>query len=86
MVTRSQRRTTGAEQARQQLPSILAAASAGHSTIITRHGRAVAAVVPPSVAKATQPVPLTTLAGTGRGLWGAHSARTIARLRDEWKR
>lgn len=76
----------GAEQARQQLPSILAAAAAGRSTIITRHGRPVAAVVPPSMAKATQPVPLVTLAGTGRGLWGARSARTIARLRDEWKR
>ena len=86
MSTTSTRRRKGAEQARQQLPSILADAAAGHSTIITRHGRAVAAVVPPSMAKATQPVPLATLAGTGRGLWGAHSARTIARLRDEWKR
>lgn len=76
----------GVEEARQHLPAILSAAAAGHSTLITRHGRTVAAVVPPSLAKAMQPMPLTTLAGTGRGLWGTSSTRTIARLRDEWKR
>lgn len=86
MKTISLRSRKGAEQARQQLPSILAAAAAGHSTIITRHGRAVAAVVPASVATMTKPVPLTALAGTGHGLWGSHSARTLARLRDEWNR
>lgn len=86
MKTTSLRNRKGAEQARQELPAILAAAAAGHSTLITRHGRPVAAVVPPAMAKAARPAPLTTLAGTGHGLWGAHSARTIARLRDEWKR
>lgn len=54
--------------------------------MITRHGREVAAVVPAAAVRASEPAPLTALAGTGRGLWGARSARTIARLRDEWKR
>lgn len=85
MKTTSIRNRKGAEQARQELPSILAAAAAGRSTLITRHGRPVAAVVPPSMAKTARPIPLTRLAGTGRGLWGANSRRTVDRLRDEWK-
>jgi prevent-host-death family protein len=76
----------GVEQARQQLPAILAAAAAGRSTIITRHGRQVAAVVPMEAVKPSRPMPLTALAGTGRGLWGKRSAQTIARLRGEWSR
>ena len=36
----------GAEEARNQLPDLLDAAEKGNSTIITRHGRAVAALVP----------------------------------------
>jgi hypothetical protein len=30
--------------------------------------------------------PLTPLAGSGRGLWGKHSAQTLRKLRDEWSR
>lgn len=76
----------GAEQARQQLPAILAEAAAGHATVITRRGREVAAVVPIAAAQLSKAMPLTTLAGTGRGLWGKRSAQTIARLRNEWNR
>lgn len=76
----------GAEEARQQLPAILAAAAAGRSTIITRHGRAVAAVVPAAALTQRKPASLQTLAGTGRGMWGKASAQTIAKLRDEWNR
>jgi len=36
----------GAQLARRQLPSILAATLAGRTTIITRHGREIAAAVP----------------------------------------
>src|SRR5690625_1229045 len=60
----------GAEHARQHLPEILAEATAGRSTIITRHGREIAAVVPVATARLPKPKPLTSLAGTGRGLWG----------------
>lgn len=75
-----------AEEARQQLPAILSAAEAGRTTIITRHGRRVAAVVPVSAVKQSAPASFLALAGTGRGMWGHGSARSIAKLRDEWNR
>ena len=76
----------GAEEARQQLPTILAAAAAGQSTLITRHGRAVAAVVPASALSLRKPVSLLTLAGTAQHLWGKDSAGTIDALREKWNR
>jgi prevent-host-death family protein len=76
----------GAEEARQQLPAILAAAAAGQTTVITRHGRAIAAVVPVAAAKQARPASLQALAGTGRGLWGKDSSKTVSKLRDEWNR
>ena len=76
----------GAEEARQQLPAILSAAESGRTTIITRHGRSVAAVVPASAVQRRVPVSLLALAGTGSGMWGRGSACTIARMRDEWSR
>ncbi len=76
----------GAEEARQQLPAILDAAAAGRATVITRHGRQVAAVVPVAALKPDRPVSLLTLAGSGRALWGTDSGKAIAELRDEWKR
>ncbi|MEO8385903.1 MAG: type II toxin-antitoxin system prevent-host-death family antitoxin [Betaproteobacteria bacterium] len=79
--------TTGAEEARKQLPALVAAATQGHTTIITKHGRAVAAVVPAdSLAPAIKQSPITTIAGTGKGLWGKDSAKVVAKLRDEWSR
>jgi antitoxin (DNA-binding transcriptional repressor) of toxin-antitoxin stability system len=78
--------TTGAEEARQGLPAILDAAAAGRATVITRRGRAVAAVVPVEQARLGRPASLLALAGSGRGLWGDDSRRAITRLRDEWKR
>jgi len=76
----------GAEQARQQLPSILAEAALGRTTLITRHGRAIAAVVPVGTVRSGKPASLLALAGSGRGLWGKHSCRAISVLRDEWNR
>ncbi len=86
MNERRTRASKGAEEARQQLPAILAAAAAGRTTLITRHGRAVAAVVPVGDLKPRRPASLLALAGTGRGLWGADSAKTVDALRREWKR
>lgn len=74
----------GAEEARQQLPAILAAAAAGRTTIITRHGRAVAAVVPAAHARQAKAASLLSLVGTGRGLWGKDSRKAVGKLRDEW--
>lgn len=76
----------GAEEARQQLPAILSAAAAGKTTVITRHGREIAAVVPAAAIKPARPASLLALAGSGRTLWGADSRKTIDDLRDEWKR
>jgi prevent-host-death family protein len=77
----------GAEEARNQLPQLIAEAAEGRSTIITRHGRAVAALVPiDAYEAAARQAPLTPAAGSGRGLWGRSSARTLRKLRDEWSR
>jgi prevent-host-death family protein len=75
----------GAEEARNQLPHLLEAAERGQSTVITKRGRPVAALVPINDYLAAVPQkPLQPLAGSGRGLWGRNSARTIRKLRDEW--
>jgi prevent-host-death family protein len=77
----------GANEARNQLPALLEAAEQGQSTIITRHGRPVAALVPIEtygIGVAQQP--LLPAEGSGRGLWGKASTCTVRRLRDEWGR
>ena len=80
-------RRTGAEDARNQLPDLLDAAEKGSSTIITRHGRPVAALMPiEAYSNASRQQPLTPLAGSGRGLWGKDSTRTLRKLRGEWSR
>jgi len=77
----------GAEEARNQLPDLLEAAEKGRSTIITRHGRPVAALVPiDAYGAAVRQQPLMPVAGSGRGLWGKNSTRTLRKLRDEWSR
>jgi prevent-host-death family protein len=77
----------GVEEARKQLPKLIEAAEAGHATVITRHGRAVAALVPlDDYGVLPRQQSLLAIAATGRGLWGRNSGRTIAGLRDEWSR
>jgi prevent-host-death family protein len=77
----------GAEEARNQLPELLEGAQQGRSTIITKHGRPVAALVPiEAYGVAARQESLLPLAGSGRGLWGTDSARTLRRLRQEWSR
>jgi prevent-host-death family protein len=51
----------GVEEARREFPAILDAAAQGGTTIITRRGIAVAAVVPASVAAKVRPLSLLTL-------------------------
>jgi prevent-host-death family protein len=77
----------GAEEARNELPDLLAAAEKGRSTIITRHGRPVAALVPiEHYGTAVRQPSLLPLQGSGRGLWGKNSTGMIRKLRDEWSR
>jgi prevent-host-death family protein len=77
----------GTEEARDQLPDILDAAERGLSTIITRHGRPVAALVPiGEYGAALRQQPLMPVAGSGRGIWGKNSARALRKQCDEWSR
>jgi len=74
----------GAEEARNQLPLLLAAAEKGRTTIITRHGRSIAALVPVGDLGKSSQKSILPLAGSGKGLWGSNSRTTLRRLRDEW--
>ena len=79
----------GLEQARIQLPMIVAEAHAGVRSIITKHGKPYAAIVPiediqKSPTDADLASGLLALRGTGRGLWGPHVGQTVSELRDEW--
>lgn len=83
--------TYGLEQARAQLPHIAAEARAGHTSVITRHGEPVAAVVPLSVLQAQQAgrirkSGILALRGTGRQLWPEGAGQAVAGMRDEWQR
>lgn len=80
-------RRTGAEEARNQLPSLLNEAAKGRATIITRRGRSVAALVPiDGLLGRPRQKGLIDLIGSGKGLWGTDSRRTLQRLRKEWSR
>jgi prevent-host-death family protein len=79
----------GLEQARIQLPSIIANAHSGTASVITKHGKPYAAVVSihdlkKSRVNTNSNTGLLALLGTGQGLWGAHITETIGELRDEW--
>ena len=76
-----------AEEARAQLPDLLTAAEQGQSTIITRHGKPVAALVPIKAYEASaRQQSLLPLIGSGRGMWGKDSTKTLRKWRDEWER
>jgi prevent-host-death family protein len=79
-------KTIGSEAARQSLPGILERAAKGETTIVTRRGRPIAAVVPvDAVGPPGQKAPsLLSLRGSGKGLWGKDPAKAIARGRREW--
>ena len=78
--------TLGIEATRRRLPELVEAAHAGKPTLITRHGRPLAALVPAAMAqqRVRNPAALLALKGSGRGLWGSEPQRSIATLRDEW--
>lgn len=80
-------RKIGAKKARGQLAALLDAAEKGDPTIITRHGRPVAALIPVDAYDVDRrQASMLPLIGSGRGLWGKCSARTLRLLRDEWDR
>ena len=78
---------TSAEEVRDQFSDLLTAAEKGLSTIITKHGRPVAALIPIGAYRASlRQQPLTPIAGSGRGLWEKNSTGAHRNLRDEWSR
>ena len=79
-------KTCGAERARAHLPDLLDDAHQGLSTVITKRGRPYAALVPlAQSAPLRKSLSLLKMKGSGSGLWGRSSARTVGRLRDEWR-
>jgi prevent-host-death family protein len=80
------RRTYGAEEARAHLPELLERAHRGRATVVTRHGKPYAAIVPVEMALSSgRRASLASLKGSGAGLWGDEPAGTVAALRDEWE-
>lgn len=76
----------GLEQARATLPALVADAHAGKTSVITRHGKPVAALVPLALAEARRGHGggLLALRGSGKGLWRRSGAWGIDELRAEW--
>lgn len=77
----------GLEKARSRLPGIVAEAHAGKRTVITRHGKPYAAVVPVADLEkrsSQKRSGFLALRGTGKGLWGKDTRKTLADLRAEW--
>ncbi|HEX6136679.1 MAG TPA: type II toxin-antitoxin system Phd/YefM family antitoxin [Casimicrobiaceae bacterium] len=76
----------GAEEARKRLPSLVEQAARGEPTIITKHGKPCAALVPASYLMQNKwGVDIRALRGTGRGLWGTSVKRALRSMRDEWR-
>jgi antitoxin (DNA-binding transcriptional repressor) of toxin-antitoxin stability system len=77
--------TIGLEQGRNTFPSLAARAHAGEPSLLTRHGRPYAAIVPPEMVAKSRPRPnFLALRGSGEGLWGASPSAAIEDLRAEW--
>lgn len=76
----------GSEQARRNFPTLVERAARGEPTLITKHGKPYAALVPASaLALRSGGADVLSLRGTGKGLWGRSAGRAIARMRDEWR-
>jgi antitoxin (DNA-binding transcriptional repressor) of toxin-antitoxin stability system len=77
--------SVGIEQGRNTLPELASRAHAGESSLLTKHGKPYAAIVPPeAVLKRGRRPGFLALRGSGRGLWGRRPAAHVAALRDEW--
>jgi prevent-host-death family protein len=76
----------GAEQARRNFPALVEQAARGEPTIITKHGKPYAALVPASyLGQNVARVDIRALRGSGKGLWGRSIKRTIRSMREEWR-
>lgn len=69
----------GVKHARSQLSALLVEATKGHSTVITCYGKPVAAIVPVGqLAASSAQRSLLSVAGSGKGLWGATGADSVS--------
>jgi len=76
----------GAEEARKCFPSLVEQAARGEPTIITKHGKPYAALVPTSyLALNKAGVDIRVLRGSGKGLWGHSVKRALRSMREEWR-
>lgn len=75
---------SGVEEARKNLPALLEQASRGHPSVVTKHGRVYAAIVPAHYLRHGRGPSILSLRGSGKGLWGRSAGRTIRGLRAEW--
>ena len=74
-------------EAKNNLRALLDRVELGEALVITRHGKPVAALVPlDTYRRSSEQVSLLGLQGSGRGLWGDDSRKTLTELRDEWDR
>lgn len=80
MWTATAQQLIGVEEARRRLPELLQRAQAGETSLISRHGRPVAALGPLGGRTTTDPVlrqrhlqRLLNLRGSGTGCWGARA-------------
>lgn len=74
----------GAQSARQNLPELIERAARGQTTIVTKHGKPCAAIVPvPEASRPSAGMGIEELAGSGKGLWGK-PAHYLRRARAEW--
>jgi len=76
---------SGVEEARKNLPALLEQANRGHPSLVTKHGRVYAAIVPAHYLQQGKRGPsILTLRGSGKGLWGRSIGRAVGQLRAEW--
>lgn len=76
---------SGVEDARKNLPALLEQASRGVPSLVTKHGRVYAAIVPAHYVQQRRRGPsILILRGTGKGLWGRSVRKAIEELRTEW--
>jgi prevent-host-death family protein len=79
----SVRSRLGIEQARARLPSLIADAHDGRVSVVTKHGKPYAAIVPVEMASARRGSGVLDLRGSGKGLWSG-AGRAVESLRSEW--
>ena len=77
--------TVGIEQGRNTLPQLALRAFGGETSVLTKHGKPYAAIVPLEMVQRAQASKssFAALRGTGKGLWGDAPAQMIADMRDE---